>query len=86
MTARFLSGTCGVLTFSENLRALLTIVVGPAGTGKSVLLSSWAAARPAGMTCWLSCDKTDADPLRFWSGFIQALRGVAGDMADLVER
>jgi len=66
----------------------LTVVVGSAGTGKSVLLSSWAAARPAGTTCWLSCDKADAHPVRFWAGFIQAFRVVAPgfgtDAADLL--
>ena len=33
----------------------LTVLVGSAGAGKSVLLSSWAAARPPGVTSWLSC-------------------------------
>ena len=55
----------------------LTVVVGSAGAGKSVLLSSWAAARPPGITAWLSCDRADANPVRFWAGFIGALRTVA---------
>ena len=55
----------------------LTIVVGSAGAGKSVLLSSWAAARRPGVTSWLSCDEADADPARFWAGFIEALRVAA---------
>src|SRR5450432_961887 len=55
----------------------LTVVVGSAGAGKSVLLSSWAAIRPAGLTSWLSCDEADADPIRFWAGFIEAPRAVA---------
>ena len=33
-------------------RKRLTVVVGSAGAGKSVLLSSWAAARPPGRTAW----------------------------------
>jgi LuxR family transcriptional regulator, maltose regulon positive regulatory protein len=53
----------------------LTVVVGSAGAGKSVLLSSWAAAREPEVTSWLSCDEADADPARFWAGFIEALRG-----------
>jgi LuxR family maltose regulon positive regulatory protein len=52
----------------------LTLVAGSAGAGKSVLLSNWAAARPAGLTFWLSCDAADADPVRFWAGFIEAAR------------
>ena len=55
----------------------LTIVTGTAGTGKSVLLSSWAAARAPGRTAWLSCDPADADPVRFWAGFIEAFQPVA---------
>ena len=66
----------------------LTVVVGSAGAGKSVLLSSWAAARPPDSTSWLSCDEADADPVRFWTGFIQAPRAVApgfgADAADLL--
>ena len=40
----------------------LTTVVGSAGAGKSVLLANWAAARPPGVTSWLSCDRADGDP------------------------
>ena len=64
----------------------LTVVVGSAGAGKSVLLSSWAAARNGGVTSWLSCDEADADPVRFWAGFIEAPRAVApGFGADAAE-
>jgi LuxR family transcriptional regulator, maltose regulon positive regulatory protein len=66
----------------------LTLVVGAAGAGKSVLLSSWAAARPPGTTAWLSCDRADSNPVRFWSGFSEAFRSVApefgADAADLL--
>jgi LuxR family transcriptional regulator, maltose regulon positive regulatory protein len=66
----------------------LTVVVGAAGAGKSVLLSSWAAAKPAGVASWLSCDEADADPVRFWVGFIEAPRavepGFGADAADLL--
>ena len=64
----------------------LTVVVGSAGAGKSVLLSSWVATRDGGVTSWLSCDEADADPVRFWAGFIQAPRAVApGFGADAAE-
>ncbi|HTQ93604.1 MAG TPA: LuxR C-terminal-related transcriptional regulator [Streptosporangiaceae bacterium] len=66
----------------------LTVVVGSAGAGKSVLLADWAAARPAGTTSWLSCDRADTDPVRFWAGFIEAPRavepGFGADAADLL--
>ena len=32
----------------------LTVTLGSAGAGKSVLLSSWATARSPGVTSWLS--------------------------------
>ena len=61
----------------------LTAVIGSAGAGKSVLLSSWAATRPDGTTSWLSCDGEDSNPVRFWAGFIEALRAwVPGSGAD----
>src|SRR2546427_13025153 len=49
----------------------LTVVVGSAGAGKSVLLSSWAATRHGGGTCWLSWGEAVAGPRRFWAGFSQ---------------
>ena len=64
----------------------LTVVVGSAGAGKSVLLSNWAATRDGGVTSWLSCDEADADPVRFWAGFIEAPQAVApGFGADAAE-
>ncbi len=64
----------------------LTVVVGSAGAGKSVLLSSWTAARDGAVTSWLSCDEADADPVRFWTAFIEAPRAVApGFGADAAE-
>jgi LuxR family transcriptional regulator, maltose regulon positive regulatory protein len=66
----------------------LTVVVASAGAGKSVLLSSWAAARPPGATSWLSCDMADVNPVRFWAGFIEAPQVVApwfgADAAELL--
>jgi LuxR family maltose regulon positive regulatory protein len=66
----------------------LTVVVGSAGAGKSVLLSSWAAARSPSVTSWLSCDRADANAVRFWTGFIAAPRivvpGFGADAADLL--
>ena len=66
----------------------LTVVVGSAGAGKSVLLADWAAARPPGVTSWLSCDSADTDPVRFWAGFIEAGRSIdpkfGADATDLL--
>jgi len=66
----------------------LTVVVGSAGAGKTVLLADWAMTRPPGTTAWLSCDRADADPVRFWTGFAEAARdigpGFGADAADLL--
>ena len=73
---------------SEGAHQRLTVVVGSAGAGKSVLLADWAAARPRGTTSWLTCDRADADPARFWAGFIEAPRaidlGFGADAANLL--
>ncbi|MFY9929731.1 MAG: hypothetical protein WAK82_17140, partial [Streptosporangiaceae bacterium] len=61
---------------TEGAGRRMTVMVGSAGAGKSVLLSSWTAARSPGLTCWLSCDSGDADPVRFWIGFIEAIQMV----------
>ena len=55
----------------------LTVVIGSAGAGKSVLLSNWAATRPPGLTSWLSCDAADANLVRFWAAFIEAPQAAA---------
>jgi LuxR family maltose regulon positive regulatory protein len=64
-------------------------VLGYAGAGKTVLLASWVAARPAVRSAWLSCDDGDADPLRFWTGIVAAIRRVeptiGGDTLDRIE-
>jgi len=73
---------------TEGADRRLTAVVGSAGAGKSVLLADWAAARPPGTTSWLSCDLADRDPVRFWTGFIEAPRAIepdfGADAADLL--
>ena len=55
----------------------LTLVYGPAGSGKTTLMAQWAATateeRPA---AWLSLETGDNDPARFWMYVIEALRSV----------
>src|SRR3954453_22450016 len=52
----------------------LTLLSGPAGSGKTVLASSWrqgqASASPVG---WLTLDEYDDDPATFWSYVLGAL-------------
>jgi LuxR family maltose regulon positive regulatory protein len=51
----------------------LTLISAPAGYGKTILVCEWIAAynRPV---AWLSLDKDENDPVRFWRYFITALR------------
>jgi hypothetical protein len=45
----------------------LTVVSGPAGSGKTVLVSSWLAARPDLATAWATLDPSDDDPVHLWT-------------------
>lgn len=53
----------------------LTLVVAPAGYGKTTLLSRWAHEH-AHSTAWLSLDARDNDPSRFWTHLITALQSL----------
>ena len=62
---------------SEGLSQPLTLVYGPAGSGKTMLVAQWVASvgedRPV---AWLSLEADDNDPARFWMYVIEALRSV----------
>jgi LuxR family maltose regulon positive regulatory protein len=63
-----------------NAWSRLSVVVAPAGWGKTTLLSQWAHD-PAETRCvvWVSLDEADDDPVRFWTYVLSALqRDVAG--------
>jgi LuxR family maltose regulon positive regulatory protein len=51
----------------------LTVVVAPAGWGKTTLIRDWRQRHPPSATAWLSLDPADNDPVRFWSYLISAL-------------
>ena len=53
----------------------LILVSAPAGFGKTTLLSEWVqASQPLIPSAWLSLEKGENDPTRFWDYFIGALR------------
>ncbi|MCX5269434.1 LuxR C-terminal-related transcriptional regulator [Streptomyces sp. NBC_00199] len=57
----------------------LTLVVAPAGWGKTSLLSGWAAdPEEKRRIAWVSLDESDDEPVRFWSYVLTALRGAGG--------
>ena len=55
----------------------LTLVTGPPGAGKSVLLSDWAHSYANGTVSWLTVDEQDNEPGKFWRSIVRAL-GVGG--------
>ncbi len=58
--------------------APLTVVVAPAGAGKSLLLAGWMEHSTLPVS-WLSLDEGDRDGTRFWTGLIAALDVLAPD-------
>jgi len=65
----------------DAVRAPLTVVAAPAGSGKTALLSGWVAER-AGPTAWLSLDETDRDPVQLWTGLIAAVDTLVPDCSE----
>src|SRR5260370_4915190 len=55
-------------------QARFTLVVGPAGAGKTMLLADWLASRPEPKSAWLSGDAAAADPVRFVRPIIAGTR------------
>ncbi|HEV3483875.1 MAG TPA: hypothetical protein VG106_00600, partial [Vicinamibacterales bacterium] len=56
----------------------LTLVVAPAGFGKTTLLASWLAESSGGENAvgWVSLDPSDNEPALFWAYVIRALQKV----------
>ena len=69
----------GLLRQSGRFARKLTLISAPAGFGKTTLLSEWAGCcgQPV---AWLSLDKGDSDPARFWAYFIAALQIVQANI------
>jgi LuxR family maltose regulon positive regulatory protein len=55
--------------------ARLVLVAAPPGSGKTTLMAEWAMASRSQAFTWLSLDAGDEDPVQFWTGVIEALRG-----------
>ena len=74
-TARLVARGRLLELLDAGVQSRLTVLAGPAGSGKTVLLSSWATtAILPGPVAWLSLDAADNDPARFWSYLLAALR------------
>jgi LuxR family maltose regulon positive regulatory protein len=56
-------------------RGPLTVLAAPPGAGKTVLLASWImGGHPPGPVAWVTVDRGDGDPTRFWAHVVAALR------------
>ena len=58
-----------------------TLVSGPAGFGKTTLLSELVNRRES-PTAWVSLDEGDNDPIRFWTYFIAACQSILDDVGE----
>jgi LuxR family maltose regulon positive regulatory protein len=64
----------------------IVFVCAPPGSGKTVLLRSWAAsAASCDRVAWVSVERDEEDARHFWLAVIEALAGAAGEDG-LVER
>jgi LuxR family maltose regulon positive regulatory protein len=60
----------------------LTMVTGPAGSGKTTLVADWVEdGRPPGQVAWLSLEPADDQPAVFWSYVLAALHRAGIDLA-----
>lgn len=71
----------------DGATAGVVVVSGPAGSGKTLLLASWATGRRPPVA-WLSVEAADADPHQFWARVLSSLQAVddvppAGRLATL---
>jgi ATP/maltotriose-dependent transcriptional regulator MalT len=62
---------------------LLTLVYGPAGSGKTILVAQWGTSvREERPVAWLSLEAADNDPARFWMYVVAALRSVVPQVGE----
>lgn len=64
-----------------NASQSLTLVLAPAGYGKTTLLSTWLEAYPL-PNAWLSLDERDDDPVAFVSYLVEALHALFPEAAN----
>jgi LuxR family transcriptional regulator, maltose regulon positive regulatory protein len=64
-------------------RAKLVLIRAPAGWGKSTLMSQWRIAEAGRREfAWVTLDRRDSDPVRFWTYVIESLRRIAPEIGN----
>jgi LuxR family maltose regulon positive regulatory protein len=63
-----------VMRLKQGLAKKLILVSAPAGYGKTTLVCEWLASCRESIA-WVSLDRADDDPLRFWDYVLAALQG-----------
>jgi len=58
------------------------LLSGPAGFGKTTLLSEFAATSQGSSIAWVSLDEADNDPIRFWTYLIAACQSVQSEIGE----
>src|SRR3954469_15171345 len=67
-------------------RSPLTLLSGPAGSGKTTLAASWLRAQPSGAPIgWITLDSYDDDPATFWTYVLEALAGAGVDVSGIAQ-
>jgi LuxR family transcriptional regulator, maltose regulon positive regulatory protein len=86
-TASLLSRERLLARLDDGLLRKLTLVLAPAGFGKTTLVSDWIAARheravSSPPVAWIALDEGDNDPIRFWHYFIAACQTFQPNLGD----
>ena len=64
--------------------APVTLLSGPAGSGKTVVTASWLGARPVSSPgAWLTLDENDDDPATFWTYLVESLAQAGVDVGGI---
>ena len=72
---------------ADGLSRPLTLILGPAGSGKTSLLAQWRLSTREGQSAaWLALDVSDNEPTRFWTYVIAALQSVCPDVGETAFR
>ena len=84
VTEDFVSRPLIEQTLNNVLAKPLTIVVAPAGYGKSTVVSAWDHQNPY-KSAWLSLDDSDSDPRVFLTYFLAAVRTATPDFGNDIQ-